>query len=146
MSAQSRARSPRSVSSTSSEFSSDDVDNTELGVDALNLSLLIARHGLCCCADVCARRAPHLVLCSNCSHVSPAPPSAGTVFPPPRPLPPGPATGTSLTLDGGMVCVPKKRKKRWDAGLTKEQKAALKAVKEAEKAKKAGRQRGAGSS
>ena len=44
------------------------------------------------------------------------------------------------------MCVPKKRKKRWDAGLTKEQKAALKAVKEAEKAKKAGCQRGAGSS
>ncbi|KAK7683366.1 hypothetical protein QCA50_013628 [Cerrena zonata] len=49
--------------------------------------------------------------------------------------------GDMLTLDGGMVIRPRQRRRRWDAGLTKEQKAEVLALREAEKVKKtAGRQ------
>ena len=54
-------------------------------------------------------------------------------------LPPIPPA--ELTLVGGQVCKPTQRRRRWDAGLTREQAAALKVVREAEKAakKKGGR-------
>ena len=46
------------------------------------------------------------------------------------------AQSSVLTLAGGQVCKPTQRRRRWDAGLTREQAAALKAVREAEKANK----------
>lgn len=59
-------------------------------------------------------------------------------LPQPSHPPPGPG-GDMFTLDGGMVVRPRQRRRQWDAGLTKEQKAEVLALREAEKANKTGR-------
>ncbi|KAK7689214.1 hypothetical protein QCA50_007905 [Cerrena zonata] len=74
-----------------------------------------------------------------------APVTSAPLLPQPTNLPP-PRGGDMLTLDGGMVVRPRERRRQWDAGLTKEQKAAMMAVRNAEKAKKsAGRASGSAS-